>query len=495
MSTPPPRKSLEPFLRDSVVFYPHQVEGVRTLARRKSFLLADDMGLGKSLQALTVYCIALKMGEAQTCIIVCPVTLRDNWADEIEKFTRLPYTLLGDNPDLTSRKKLTPAKRNIQLAQWMDAEGPRILIVNYEQLVSATHAELFKKFQFDVAIFDEAHYIKNAQSKRTKASLALRSNRSFMLTGTPMLNNVTELWPLLHRIDPTEFPKYWSFVNKYCVFGGYENRQIIGVKQEKDLVATLGRYQLRRRKKDVLDLPDVQYIQVMVGLTELQQKLYDSVEQDLFLPGADDEMSPEEMSNALTKFLRMKQICGTPYCIDPNYEDSSLKLDRAIEILQEKATANEKMVVFTQFRGVIEALDRRIVKSGLDKPFQLHGGVPTGERQDLVKAWGSTSGPSVLVCNTTVAGVGLNMTQARSGMFIDKLFVPGLNQQAVDRMHRIGASKTQPVQVFELLVKGSVEDKIEKILRMKSKLFGNVVEGGTGMRKLMEMLKQEMSNS
>jgi SNF2 family DNA or RNA helicase len=312
-----------------------------------------------------------------------------------------------------------------------------------------------------------------------------------MLTGTPMLNSVTELWPLLHRIDPPRFSKYWSFVNQYCVFGGYENRQIIGVKNQKELTALLGEYQLRRRKKDVLDLPPVQKIQVLVGLTDLQQKLYDSVEEMLELPGPNDHVDGSEVSNALTKFLRLKQICGTPYAIDPEYEDSSLKLDRCIEIISEQAARDEKVIVYTQFRGVLAAIMTRAAKTGHDALFELHGGVPTGERQDLVKRWASVSGSSVIVCNTTVAGVGLNMTAARVGVFVDKLFVPGLNDQAVDRMHRIGQG-TQPVQVYELLAKGTVEDRIERILRTKMKLIGNVVEGGVGMRNLLALLKQEM---
>lgn len=485
-----PRKSLEPILKDEVEFYDHQIEGVRRLARLKSFLLADDMGLGKSLQALTVFAIDAKLGKAETCIIVCPVTLRANWADEIEKFTRLPYTLFGEVEERVGHRerlrKLTPAWREEQLHQFIHGHGPRVLIANYEQLASPKHAATLKGFTFDVAIFDEAHYIKNPNAARSKASLELKSGRNFMLTGTPILNQVDELWSILHKIDPVKWPKYWTFKNRYCVFGGYKDKQIIGTKNQTELVAALGEVMLRRVKKDVLTLPEPYITQVKVGLSDLQRQLYDSVEEDLRLGESD-------IDNALTKFLRLKQICGTPACLDDgSYADDSLKLDRAVEIILEQNASGEKVVVFTQFRGVLKALAERLHKSGSNAPiYQLHGDIPTDSRVGEVKLWGAERGPSNLLCMTQVAGIGLNMTKASVCVFIDKLFVPGLNRQAIDRLYRIGQDETKPVQVFELIARGTIESRVEQILRSKSKLFGEIVEGGVGMRALLEALMNE----
>lgn len=498
-----PRKSLEPFLKDSVEYYEHQTAAVRKLINMKNFLLADDMGLGKSLQSLTVFSIDVKMGKAETCIIVCPVTLRDNWAMEIEKFTRLPYLLFGEIPHPTKKgetKRITGPQRQQQLMDWMNHQhGPRILIVNYEQLTSAIHESTFRAFQFDTAIFDEAHYMKNPDSKRTKAALALLSNRSMLLTGTPMLNTVSELWSLLNRIDPKRFPKYWSFVNRYCVFGGYEGRQIVGTKNEKELTAILGEVMIRRLKKNVLKMGDPKPIQYYVGLTPEQRKLYDSVENELLLPSAGDRAgllvpdADEEIGNALTKFLRLKQICGTPYAIDPSYPDSSMKLDRAVEIVKEFADQDEKIVVFTQFRGVLEAFNRRLLKAGTGPVFQLHGGVPQKERQPTVGEWGKVRGAATMACILKVAGVGLNMVAASTVMFIDKDFVPGINKQGIDRVNRIG--QTKPVQALELIAKNTVEQRVEEILADKSKLNEEIVEAGVGMGKLLAQLKARMKEA
>lgn len=459
-ATPKPRKSLEPWVRDEVKYYPHQIDGIRELARMKNFLLADDMGLGKSLQALTVFAIDVVRGWSETCIVVAPVTLKGNWADEIDKFTRIPYVLLQG----------TPKQRQAQLTEFRDMKGPRILIVNYEQVLS--HRALLKKLAFDVAIFDEAHYLKNHKAKRTEACMELFSKRSFLLTGTPMLNHVNELWTLLHRIDPAAYPKYWNFVNRYAVFGGFKDKQIVGVKNEKELSDRLQRVMLRRLKKDVLDLPEVQIIERRVDLEPEQRKLYDEVINEMRLPRV-GEATPDDIENALTKFLRLKQICGTT--LPFTGEDISAKLDLAVDDDTEIILNGERVVVFTQFRDVLEAYAQRMEKRGIPV-WQLHGGIPKETRSDVVKQWGMATTPGVIVCMLQVAGVGLNMTQARHGSFLDKLFVPGLNQQAIDRLHRIGQSETQPVQIREYLCRNTIESRVNQILRTKSKLFGEIVE-------------------
>lgn len=453
------RKSLEPWIKDEVAFYPHQIDGIRELAKRKSFILADDMGLGKSLEALTVFSIDVVRGWAKTALVVCPVTLKGNWADEIEKFSRFPYILLDG----------TPAVRAKQLEEFASIEGPKILIVNYEQVVA--HAAELDKFAFDVVIFDEAHYLKNPRAKRTKACLSLYSRRSFMLTGTPMLNHVDELWSLLHRIDPEAFRSYWSFRNRYCVFGGWKNKQIVGVKNEKELTERLQFYQLRRLKSEVLDLPEVQIIERRIDLSSQQRKLYDEVMNELRLPRA-DSASPDDIENALVKFLRLKQICGTTYPFTG--EDNSSKLDLATADDMELLENGHRVVVFTQFRDIQSCYVERM--KTVAPIFQLHGDIPKADRSNVVKTWGATKEPGVLVCMLQVAGIGLNMVQARHGSFLDELFVPGLNKQAIDRLHRIGQSETQPVQIRKYICRNTIENRVQQILRTKTKLFGEIVE-------------------
>lgn len=481
------RKSLMPWLYDSVEFYPHQVDGIRWLLRKRSFLLADDMGLGKSLQALTIFCADVKEGLGETLFIVCPVSLRANWADEIEKFTSLPYVLLGEeiNPLNGRARTLSVEERRLQILTFVLQTGPRVMIMNYEQI--GPHLPELNAVNAWAAIFDEAHAIKGATSKRTVASLELKAYRNMLLTGTPILNQVNEIWPILNKIAPNHFPNYSAFVNRYCVFGGYKNKSIMGVKNQKQLHGILNEIMLRRLKSETLDLPEVMIVQIGVDLSHTQRKLYDKLVEEEKLENVDPNAPDEEIENALTRFLRLKQICGTPASL--GFEDDSIKLDevtrRAVEILAN----GEKLIVFTQFRSVLDCLRSRFIAEGLPV-IELHGDTPKTHRQEVVKRWSNYPDPAIILCMIQVAGIGLNMTAARTIFFVDKLFVPGLNQQAIDRSHRIGQSTTQPVTVYEFIARGTIEHRIEQILKLKVKLFKNVIEGVGVVRKLLQALRE-----
>lgn len=491
------RGSIEPYMPDSIRFYEHQVDGIRRMAVMRSVLLADEMGLGKSLQTLAVFCIDVHMGRLNTMIVVCPASLKVNWLEEVGKFTTIHAEVLAG----------TPTKRRAQIATFRALTGPKILIVNYEQVEA--HLEELNSIRFGIATFDEAHYMKNPKAKRTKACMSLLSTRSMMLTGSPLLNHVNELWTLLNRIAPGEFGTYYGFVNEYCVFGGFENKQIVGVKNEKRLNLKLQEVMVRRLKKDVLDLPDVQYVTKLVELHPRQRKYYNEVYEDMKLSVSNSETV--DIGNALTKFLRLKQICGTTAAVLESGDDHSFKLDVAAEDARQILDSGHRVVAFTQFRDIQAAYAKRIRGAGVtasDYPiYILNGDTPSEpdgrsaadpkkklSRQEVVHQWANNPKPGIIIAMFQVAGVGLNMTAARHGQFLDKLFVPGLNAQAVDRMHRIGASESQPVQILEYLCQGTVEDRVEKILRTKKKVFDNIIERDNWTSAvLLEALKEDVA--
>lgn len=486
------RGSLEPWIKDEIDYYPHQIEGIRTLAKMGSFLLADDMGLGKTLQSLTVFGIDVYLKRSSTAIVVCPVSLKGNWMDEIEMFTRFPAVELGRGGLNRNgkRKKLTKAERSEQIKKFKEMDGPKILVVNYEQVVA--HLKELNQIGFDVSMFDEAHYLKNPRSKRTDACMKLMSRRSFMLTGSPLLNKVDELWVILNRIDPQMYPNYWTFRQRYCVFGGFKNKEIVGVQNERELMENIGSVMLRRLKDDVLDLQKPQIIQRKVDLSDKQQSMYDQAFEELKI-SVDGEVDDIVIENGMTKLLRLKQICGTTATLLGEDHDDSGKLDQAVADAVELIENGHKVIVFTQFRVVQEMFTRRMKRVLPHSPvYELNGDVPSDERKPVVDMWRDDERAGVINCMLQVAGVGLNMTASRHVMFIDKLFVPKLNQQAVDRAHRIGADKTQPVMVLEYIARGTIEYRIEEINRVKTKLFNELIENPANQR---ELIKAVLSGS
>jgi SNF2 family DNA or RNA helicase len=467
-------------IKDSTEYMQHQADGVRRMAGMTSFLLADEMGLGKSLQSLTVAAVDYELGAAARTIIVAPATLKWNWAGdddaEVDKFTNFSYDILDGNPK--QRAKQIDGYQKVM---------PDIVVVGYEQVVA--HLADLNALRFDIGIWDEAHYIKNPRSKRSQASLDLWVKRAFLLTGSPMLNHADDLWALLHKIDPVEWPNYWAFVSRYCVFGGYKDKQVVGIKNKAELTERLERVMIRRYKKDVLDLPDKQYVRKTVELHPDQKELIDKLVEEWKLDLPDDP-NPGEIENALTRTLRQRQICGTPACI-PGHADKSFKLDAVVNDTQQIIDSGEKVVIFTQFRGVLAALSSRLEKKGI--PFEvLHGDVHSRERVPTVNRWGADPRPNVLIAMLQVSGVGLNMTKARHALFPDRLWAPKLNEQAEDREHRIGAGKSQPIQILIYTCRGTIENRVEQILQRKSKFFRELVDSSAGWKaELIKELKSE----
>jgi SNF2 family DNA or RNA helicase len=467
-----PRKQLVK-IKPETEYFTHQVVGARHLASINSWLLGDDMGLGKTLSALTVAAIDFEMGYASRILYITLASLKRNVVEsDIDQWTNFTSTILQGTP--TKRAAIIEAYRT---------NPTDILVVSYEQVVSGW--EMLNELDFDIIMVDEAHYIKNPKSKRCKAVQKLRAKRYFLMTGSPMQNRPDELWALLHRMDPEAYPKYWAFTQRYCAYAGWQGKQVVGVKNERELNERLRVHMLRRRKADCLDLPPVRVMPILLDLLPDQRKLYKQAVDELKidLPGDPTGM---ELENGMTKFLRLKQICGTTACI-PTYPDVSCKLDRAEEMIEELLSNGEHVVVWTQFRDVLECMYQRLLKRQLSS-YQLHGGVKIESRQDVLGAWGK--GPAAaLLSMFQVGGVGMNMTSASNVIFLDKLYVPAMNSQAIDRCQRIG--QTKQVQVWELIARHTIEQRIERILKTKTAMVDSVVETSDWKRKLYEAVLAE----
>jgi SNF2 family DNA or RNA helicase len=475
-------------IKDHVEYYDHQVDGIRQLAKWKSFLLADEMGLGKSLQSLAVVAIDFQMKKATHFLVVAPATLKGNWQEEIKEHTHFKSLVVDGQMK----------KRRKQIREFIDGDYD-CLIVNYEQVIP--HLEALNDINFDIIIYDEAHYIKTHDSARTIAIHGLKANRHFLLTGSPLLGHVIDLWSLFYRIN-NNIETFWRFRNRYIIFGGYKDKEIVGTQNKNELKERLESFMLRRLKEDWLDLPPKQYVKVFVDMNSLQQKLYDEVVDELKLsaPGS-SEAEDMDIENALTKMIRLKQICGTPASITfqddngetYNYPDMSNKLDRVVEMCQDIVLRNkEHLVVFTQSRAVLLALQTRLTKKKV-RWHTLHGDVPKANRRRVVDEW-TEDQPAVMLAMIQVAGVGLTMTKASKCIMVDKLFVPMLMKQGEDRLHRIGADKTQPVQIFEMITRNSIEQRVEEILGIKNETFKDIVESPSVKKELLSALLDGIIN-
>lgn len=462
---PEPIKKLPSKIREGVRFYDHQIEGIRWLARVSSWILADEQGLGKTIQSLTAAALDFDAGRARRVLVISgSKQLKYQWADEIEKFTHFTYHVLEG----------TPKQRAAQLLDF-DAD---ILIVNYEQIHK--YVKVFNHMGFDIVIVDECHELKNPEAVRTKAAHQLKVKRWFLLSGTPVLNRPDELWSPLKLIDPNT-PDYWPWVNKHCLF---REGKVVGVKQKGALKAYTSTIMLRRLKADCLDLPEKQYVRVNVEMGSAQRQAYREVLEELQakLPANPTAM---QRNAGNIQALRLRQVCSTPANI--GLPDDSAKLDVAVERAAELVANGHKVICFTQFRPTLACMEERLTRAGI--PFySIHGGVDSDVRNEMVRQWTGDSAPSVLLAMYQVAKVGLNLTAARHAIMIDKLYVPGLMHQAEDRIHRIGQDTTQPVQIIELIARNSYEEKIERILSSKGEMIDTLVPNSGWSEKLYELI-------
>ncbi|MGE0342528.1 MAG: DEAD/DEAH box helicase [Porticoccaceae bacterium] len=473
-----------PMVQPGLKFYQHQAEGIPWLIRRDSWLLADDMGLGKTIQTQVALAWMHNKGLIKRVLVICPPSLKDNWFEETEQKTKfVPVVVPATTP-----------KRRTRIIEDFDNGGGDILIVNFEQVIA--HFDQLMALRFDAVVVDECHLVKNRKSKRTKAVLALTNGiqHRCLLTGSPILNNVDDLWTLLHMIDPQGAPSYWTYRNRYVKLSSFKLDRmdpktgkmrkvtintVVGVKNEAELHQKLKLVMLRREKSECMDLPDKHEIVYRVSMSDEQRKVYDEALAGIInVPGEPD---PMEVESAIVQFGILKAICGTTLAVSDQFGDHSGKLDRAVELAIEMFENGKSFVAFTQHRPVLAAWAARLAKAGFtDNSFQLHGHVKQGDRQAVVRDWTTlveSGTPSVLSCMYQIGGVGFNMTACSTVMQIDKLFVPKLNDQAIDRVHRIGVDLTRPVDVISFVTKDSIESRIEEINRNKRKVFGMVVDG------------------
>lgn len=436
--------------------FPYQRDGAVWLAGRAHALLADDMGLGKSAQAITA-CEEVKAGKV---LIVCPAAARVNWRREFEMFS----------PNL--RPVVVENARS-------DFKTTDSLIVSYDLI--AKHPNLGS---FDVVIIDESHFIKGIETKRTQAILGSagtihRTKYFWALSGTPAPNHIGELWPLLFTVGATPLT-YSKFVSKFCNSYMYHHGPVItGTKSAMtgEIRAMLAPVMLRRKKEDVLkELPPIFYQSVVVepGPVDLDTDI-----------GFVDYVFPidrrKELDETLGKERQkieiamagagwedgLKVLEGLARSVSTLRRYTGLqKIQSVADIIESELNSNayEKIVLFGIHQAVIEGMRKRLSKFGA---VTLYGKTPPEKRDSNIDAFQKDPKCRVFIGNIAAAGTAITLTAAHHVGFIEADWVPANMAQAAMRCHRIGQSKPVTVRFFSL--SNSIDEKISDRLRRKTK--------------------------
>ncbi|WP_253702163.1 MULTISPECIES: DEAD/DEAH box helicase [unclassified Dietzia] len=443
---------------------PYQLEGVRWLTALSSAdvgaVLADDMGLGKTMQVLALTASEHAAGRTGPTLVVAPLTLVATWARESATFA----------PELRVHVHHGPAReRGDDAATLLGAAD--LVLTSYG--TASRDAELLARVAWRRLVADEAQTIKNPSTSVARAVVSIPAEHRIALTGTPVENRLDELRAVLDFANPGMLGSASTFRARFAI-PIESHRDEAAASRLRALAAP---FVLRRLKSDprvVADLPDKQHIRVDSPLTREQATLYRAVVEDMMEQVKESEGAARKGA-ILSGLTALKQVCNHPahYLGDGSAllrggRHRSGKLAALDEVLTEILDAGEKVLLFTQYRAfgdlILPLLERRAATA---VPF-LHGGVTAAGRAQMVEEFQASHGPPVMLASLRAGGTGLTLTEANHVVHLDRWWNPAVENQATDRVHRIG--QTRVVQVRTLVAPGTVEDRIDELLEAKRDL-------------------------
>lgn len=435
-------KSLNADLRD------YQVEGFKWFKSLKSCgfggVLADEMGLGKTIQTIT---FLLSQKEAKSMVIT-PTSLIHNWKSEFEKFA--PSLRIGI---VHGNKKERESTIN-------NIESFDVLLTTYGSLRNDN--DKYEDINFDCLIIDEAQNIKNPTSITTDAVKNIKAKCKFALTGTPVENNLAELWSIFDFI----MPGYLYNLNKFSS---------IFIKDESNLIRLkklIKPFILRRTKKQVItELPDKIEIKFLVELGKEQRKIYktyvDEIQRKL-----QDKYESNDKITVLAYLTKLRQLCLDPSLIVSDYKGKSSKINACVEIVKDSISNDDKILVFSQFTSVLKNLAYILDKENIEYNY-LDGQTKAKDRIELVNDFNENNNKKVFLISLKAGGTGLNLTSANKVIHFDPWWNVSVENQASDRAHRLG--QKQIVEVIKLIAKGTIEEKIIKLQDDKLKMIDDII--------------------
>ncbi|WP_145060018.1 DEAD/DEAH box helicase [Lignipirellula cremea] len=427
--------------------FPYQFEGVAFLYPRFAAVLADEMGLGKTMQAITTIRFLLCSAEVRNVLLVCPKPLVTNWQREFALWApEIPLTIIeGDQ-----------AKRTWQ---WQQKNSP-VKIANYELLMRDRDIVLDPDNHYDLVVLDEAQRIKNRSGTTSQIVRAISRTRSWALTGTPVENSPEDLVGIFEFLAP-----------------GFLNDSM----DPRRMGKSAGEYILRRTKDLVLtDMPPKLYREAEIALSPEQYCSYRSAEDDgvMQLNDLGDSIT---ITHVFELVLRLKQICN----FDP-LTGASSKLERLQADLEEVAASGQKAIVFSQWVKTIEHIDGALQPYN---PLQYHGKIPSKKRDPILKEFKENPKRHVLLMSYGAGSVGLNLQFCRYVFLFDRWWNPAIEDQAINRAHRIGAAGS--VTVTRMISVDTIEERINQVLEEKRQLF-DAIFSETGLPKSASLSQDDI---
>ena len=459
-----------PALLENTLRYYQKVgfKWLKTLDRYKfGGILADDMGLGKTIQMLSIildYVQKTKKEERRVSIVIAPSSLTLNWQNEADKFA-------GELQTLVISGGLSERKRRIS-----EIENYDLVITSYDLLKRDIDLYKEKDYHFRYIIADEAQYLKNSNTQNAKSIKKINADTRYALTGTPIENSLAELWSIFDYIMPGYLFSYKKFKTTYETPIVKDN----DTKAMDKLKMLIEPFVLRRTKQEVLtELPDKTVTVLNNEMQEEQRNIYLS-----YLMQAKQEVAEEININGvershikiLSALTRLRQICCHPSLFISDYTSGSSKLNQCMEIIEDAVKGNHKILLFSGYTSMFPLIEKELEKLGI-KYFKLTGSTKVDDRIDLVDEFNTNPDIKIFLISLKAGGTGLNLTGADMVIHYDPWWNLSTENQATDRAYRIGQKNN--VQVYKLITKNSIEEKIYELQQKKAQLIDNMLSTKT----------------
>jgi superfamily II DNA or RNA helicase len=458
-----PAKSLVKVLR------PYQVAGFQWLNYLKQVnwggILADDMGLGKTVQALSFMEHYKKENETLKALVICPTTLIYNWENEIKKFTpSLSYQIHHGST----------RSRNIEELQKRD-----VTITTYGTLRS--DIKFFLNIKFDYVLLDESQAIKNPASKVTKAAGLINAKHRLCMSGTPLQNNTFDIYAQMNFLNPGMLGSIEFFRQEFAL----PIDKLGETDRKEHLRKLLYPFILRRTKEQVAkDLPEKQEIILWCEMEEEQRKIYDAYRNDYrskILGTINERGIGKSQFTILQGLMKLRQICDSPAIIneDEVFENHSIKIDELAREITEDMS-NHKALIFSQFLGMLALIRQKLEELKIKYEY-FDGSTSAPDREKAIQNFQNNDEIRVFLISLKAGGVGLNLTAADYVYIVDPWWNPAVEQQAIDRTHRIGQTKN--IFAYRMICRDTIEDKILKLQEKKRALAKELISDEDGFVK------------
>ncbi len=451
----------------NVPLYPYQVRGALFAAFRGRSILGDDMGLGKTVQTLAAAELLARERGIERVLVVAPASVKYQWETEVRKFTGRPVQVVEGG---------TPERRALY------RQPTFYRLVNYELVVR--DLDELNAWQPDLVVLDEAQRIKNWASKTSMAVKKLRSRFAIVLSGTPLENRLEELHSIVQFVDDRRLGPAFQFIHDHRVVD--ENGNVKGYRNLDKIRERLAPILLRRTRAEVLSqLPARTDTTVYVEMSDAQRGPYAGQQQTLALLLQKKYLTEVDRRRILACVQNLRMLCGSTYLFDRE-TNASPKLDELAELLRELLGAGpHKVVVFSQWEVMLRKAAEVVDGLGLGHVL-LCGEVPGKDRRGILERFRDDPDCRVFL-STDAGGTGLNLQAADTVINLEVPWNPAVLEQRIARVHRMGQHR--PVQVFNLVTRDSIEERVLKALAAKRSLFEGVFDGTTD-----EVLFESLAN-